>query len=268
MYDVVDILKDYLSFIQISVAFNFVCVIFTDNPMIKLFRNLIHVTNKKASDYLDEYGPKLKQCSDWIHENKFNNDNSNAYLTYSKLIRQHISTFESLGTSWIKVKKDEPICFSHACLLLGCYGLLELFLIPVLNTFEWMQSSLVIFTILVIIALMCLLFIEIRRFRHDEISNNQRLKYLILEVFAILIFIVISFTLPFILLKFNISILILCDNIYVIAVLLPYVSFAICFLWYVLNFLHNKKREKKIVKDIDECEVLYNKFMLQTKCKP
>lgn len=263
MYDI-NSWKDCLSFIQLSVAFNFGCAILSNNPVIGLFKTLIKKSNQKATDYVQSFAPKLEKCTAWIHQNKLNSRNKEVYSTYTKLMYRHINTFESMGGWWIQATKEEPVCFSHASLLLGFYGLLELFLIPIAN-YDWAKSVLVVFTCLVLITLCFLLGVEIRRFKkHDEVNKDVRQKYLIGEIFLIVFYLIISFTLPCILAKHDLSILCFWNNIYDMAILLPYSSFVICFIWYIINLIINTIRDKKVSSEIKICESLYNEFKQQT----
>ena len=69
MYDI-NSWKDCLSFIQLSVAFNFGCAILSNNPVIGLFKTLIKKSNQKATDYVQSFAPKLEKCLQY--ESKFN----------------------------------------------------------------------------------------------------------------------------------------------------------------------------------------------------
>lgn len=273
IYDINTCLNS-LSFIQISVAFNFGCIIMQNNPVVSLFKILTSKSYAKADNYIREFTPKLKQCTDWIQKNDFDESTKEAYSMYSKLMCQHMKTFESMGKWWIKTKQDEPICFSHACLLLGFYGLLGLFAIPLTvgHHAEWATNALALFTNLTILTLLFFFALEVYRlFMHttyedldDEEKKKIKTKYLILEIFLIILLLLTSFVLPLIFSTYDWQNYVLLNNIYDAAIILPYISFIICFLWYICNKIRNKITDKNISKNIKECESLFSAFKTLT----
>lgn len=61
IYDINTCLNS-LSFIQISVAFNFGCIIMKNNPVVSLFKILTRTSYAKADNYMREFTPKLNNA--------------------------------------------------------------------------------------------------------------------------------------------------------------------------------------------------------------
>lgn len=228
-----------LSFIQMSVALNIGCILVDKNPVERLFDAASSTSQNNSQNYIDEYSQKLNKCTKAVASTTDND--TYAYSKLNKLISSYLKIDKSL--KFLKEYSEEmsPICFSYACLLLSIYGLLSLLLIPIvavanksytaIATADKAMDMLVLFSIFTTLFLIVFFIVEIvNRYGEKRLDKSHSTKHLVTFTCIIVVYLLI------------ISIVSYCDYlniesihpyIYDISVILPFLSFIVCFLLYL-----------------------------------
>lgn len=257
MYDI-DTWEGCLSFLQMSVALNLACIIVEENPIEKLFASVITQNERNIDDYRKEYDEKRDRCKKAFAKLPPKED---AYLKYNELSIQHMKIDDSLVNLGLRARLASPLCFSYACMLLGLYGVLGLLLIPIAEESNWALNTFIAFTGFVILTLFLFLCLEVEKsfVSKEEVGREESTKYLVREVYMILFCLMTA-----ILLSSVHTTEVLFEKIqpyiYDVTVILPYLSFIVCFFWYSLNRFLDKKVKKQVQKDEEKFEKVYKEF--------
>ncbi|MBP3510608.1 MAG: hypothetical protein J6K19_01010 [Prevotella sp.] len=263
MYDF-DIWEGCLSFLSLSVVWNFGCIWVKNNPIKRLFESVINKRDEDTKSYRDECGKRMEERTATLHS-KDNWQNKNVYLIFGKLVSQYLKVdkiFEDL--QYCTQRIFDPVCFSYACFILGCHSLLGLLLIPVIKSqkLDWILNAFISFSAFVVITLFILLIIDIKlifKGKNEDKDENFSTKYLVWEVFWVLLGILLSIilsNLPCISFIFSY----LEPYVYDATVILPYISFIVCFIWYLIGRIVSWENTKKAMKCKKEFDNLYDEL--------
>ena len=266
MYNV-ELWNGCLSFIQMSVALNVGCILVDKNPIERLFDTASSTSQNNSRNYIDEYSQKLNKCTKAVASTI--DGNTDAYSKLNKLISSYLKIDKSL--KFLKEYSEDvsPICFSYACLLLSIYGLLSLLLIPIvavahksctaIATVDRAMDMLVLFSIFTALFLIVFLIVEIaNRYGGNQLDKSHSTKHLVTFTCIIVAYLLIT------------SIVSYCDYlnlksihpyIYDISVILPFLSFIVCFILYLhdricgipykIKVWYYKKKFNKICNEFD-----------------
>lgn len=233
MYDI-ESWDGCLSFIQMSVALNLGSILLSKPPIEELFDYAIKQSKKESEVFRIEYSKKIAKCKDIITQKEDRDENLK--IKYNNFVSIYLKMNEYFGLRETYDKNVTPICFSYACLLLGVYGLLGLLIIPVCDECAWGVNSFVLFSLFTSLALVVFLSIELwKRFiASNKSGEDLSKKYLVMEVNIIIVGLLIAFIFPFcpygVLLVEAIK-----PMVYNTAIILPYLSFVICFMLYAID---------------------------------
>lgn len=231
---------DLLSFIQISVALNLGYVLIKRNPFSVLFNTYIILDperncNLSIDNFRKEYGVLLDKC---VKANRTSDLNS--LQKYHSLTAKYLNAHKLFEKITVCEKLD-TICFPYACLLLGLYGLIGLYIIPHCKESIFVHFY-ILLTICVILALLALLIIEVvHRVHQESVIRPAEKKYFSIEILLIagvsIILTSITSCIPVNFYNFII------DNMcfYDVSGCLSYISFIICF---ILGFIDNFKMKR------------------------
>lgn len=228
---------DLLSFIQISVALNLGYVLIKHNPFSELFNTYIILDperncNLSIDNFRKEYGELLDKCA------KANRtSNLESLQKYNSLTTKYLNAYKLFERITVCEKLD-TICFPYACLLLGLYGLMGLYIIPHCEK-SYFVHFYILLTLCVIFTLFVLLIIEIvHRVHQEPIIKPAEKKYFFIEILLIagatIILTYITNCIPDNFYNFIINNLCFYD----VSGCLSYISFIICF---ILGFIDNFK---------------------------
>lgn len=256
-----------LSLMQLSVALNLGSIL-VENKIKKLFDSDEKQDNSckeeclgTIEEYQKVYCGKMQDCIQKVGElNKMHGELNKLTSVYFKALDE----FQILNVC----KRLDAICFNYACFLLGIYGLLCLYIIPLARNSFMATSFIVSFSLFALVAIFVLLIIEImHRIKKEGIIKWFFKKNFMYEIFIILLFIILSIGLALINTKYllwgnsDASMQIICN----LSVILPYASFIICF---ILLFIDNRRYKKKsrLIRDYKKEFIgLYIKIMDEKK---
>lgn len=263
MYDF-DIWEGCLSFLSLSVVWNFGCIWVKNNPIRRLFESVINERSEDTKSYRDDCGKRMEERTTILHS-KENWQNKNVYLIFGKLVSQYLQVdkiFQDL--QYCTQRIFDPVCFSYACFILGCHSLLGVLLIPVIKSlkYDWILNAFIAFSSFVVLTLFILLIIDIKlifKGKNGDKYENFSTKYLVWEVFWVLFGIVLSIILSKLsCLKSIFSYLE--PYVYDATVILPYISFIVCFIWYLVGRTISWRKTKKATKCKGEFDNLYDEL--------
>lgn len=239
-----------LSFIQMSVALNFGSIL-VENKIRKLFDSGRSQDNSYDGEcigtieqYREEYCEKMKTCIQRIAEKK--DLDSKIYSDLNNLTSIYYKADEEFQMLNI-CRKLDTICFNYACLLLGIYGLVGLFVIPVTTSSDFATAFFAIFSALTSLSLVVLLAIEVmHRIKKEGIIKGPLKKYFKKEIFIILAFLTASAISATYISQSTEALdfikLYVCD----IPVILPYISFVVCFILILFDEHKYKNKNRRI----------------------
>lgn len=224
-----------LSFIQVSVAFNFASIL-APNRIGMLFR-----TSEIKSIDISECVTKLGECQAKL-EGNFSEE---TFKDYNKVIASYLK-LNNLYTEIAIYQKLKPVCFEYACLLLGLYGILGLLIIPISNPSSCTTKFYIVFTGFVLLGLLSLLIIEVLlRFKKQVFPDDRSF---VAEIFIVLICMLLSYIIT----QCNIPQDIwLCCEKYIcdVSIFVPYLSFTVCFFIYLYDEYKKKSTNQGLEKN-------------------
>ncbi len=223
-----------LALIQVSIAFNFASIL-APNQIGMLFRT-IKIKQSDISDCVKIFGECQTKLENNFSEETFNNYNR-VIVSYLKL--------SNLYTETTVYQKLKPVCFEYACLLLGFYGILSLFVIPIYEPSSSITKFYITFTVFVLLGLLSLFIIEVLlRFKKQILPDDRSF---VAEIFLIAIASLLSYIVSRCGIPQNIW---MCCQKYIcdISILVPYLSFTICFLLY----LYDEHKKTSINKELEK----------------
>lgn len=258
-----DTWKDCLSFLSISVIWNLGCILINkkDNPITRLFSSTIINNYEDTKAYRSEYSRRMDELNT-IFKSKENWNNVDIYLKYINLSVLHLNINDSYEDIEIHVRKSYPMCFSYACLILSFYSLLGLSLIPIIEL-NWVLNAYTTFSAFVVLTLTILLIIEfyklIFRKKEKDIDENFSTKYLVWEVYWALLGIGVSIKI-----SDQQCLSAIYSNLEPYAcyatIVLPYIPFIVCFIWYSIVRVISWIKLVKINKYKKEFDKLYDEL--------
>lgn len=229
---------------QLSVALNFGSIL-VENKIKKLFDSNEEQENSckeeclgTMEEYQKAYCGKMQDCIQKVGKfNKMHGELNKLTSVYFKALDE----FQILNVC----KRLDAICFNYACFLLGIYGLLCLSIIPLAKDSFMATSFIVSFSLFTLVSIFVLLVIEVmHRIKKEGIIKWFFKKNFMYEIFIIILFIVLSIGLALLNIKYSLwtNSAALMQVICNLSVILPYVSFIVCF---ILLFIDNRKYKKK-----------------------
>ena len=236
----------YASFVQLAVAFNFAFVCIKKLSSSTLFQ---HLFADVKNSIRESYDKVYNNCNILLTKSIENNEGN----AINKKLRRKLKKDTNLliiKIDWLIKKVDNrielnPLFFNQACLILGLYSILLLFILGDYKNHSLTNNAWPLFTIGIIGYLFTLLIKEILVFFKLKTIEcfPKSLKTTIITIcifvcsyLAILLWeLVLS---HYIICKFTFS----TSFIRYISIFLPYVSFAICFILYLLSIIYAKWR--------------------------
>jgi len=121
---------DYLSFIQVSIAFNFAAVFWNrklqNDSIERLFAQDKDTIRRKADQYKKEIENVRSAVDDW---QEMSNEEK---VTFLKIKEEFETCYQAYVSTWNRFQYSLPCsyCFNIVCVLLGLYGIMQLCLLP------------------------------------------------------------------------------------------------------------------------------------------